>query len=228
MLVHLTMNSMNKKTMYMPTSTSDKKTCSNTCPWKAKGCYANHGPEFLHWSKVSNGSRGIDYKEFLKKISCLPKFQLWRHNQAGDLAGLNNTIDSKKLMALVKANKGKRGYTYTHKPVSEATRQAQKNKALVKYANQNGFTVNLSADNLKHADQLYDLNVGPVCVIVPLNSPKVLYTPKGRKVNLCPNAYNEKITCHNCGICAIPNRKNIIGFIAHGTAKKHVSENCKG
>ncbi len=81
------------------------------------GCYAKSGPLALHWSKVSDGSRGTDWRTFCESIASLPEGQLWRHNQAGDLPGMNLEIDRIMLADLVDANKGRNGFTYTHKPV---------------------------------------------------------------------------------------------------------------
>ena len=49
---------------------------------------------------------------------------------------------------LVKEIEVKNGFTYTHK-----TNDAN-NFDKIKYANDNGFTINLSANNLKHADEI--------------------------------------------------------------------------
>ena len=40
-------------------------------------------------------------------------------------------------------------------------------KRIIKEANQNGFTVDLSANNLAHADKLKALNIAPVVVVLP-------------------------------------------------------------
>ena len=51
----------------------------------------------------------------MHKIAALPVNDLWRHNQAGDLPGDGELIDKPKLRQLIKANHGKRGFTYSHK-----------------------------------------------------------------------------------------------------------------
>jgi hypothetical protein len=44
-------------------------------------------------------------------------------------------------------------------------------------------------------------------------------------VVICPATYpKEEITCASCKLCAIPTRKSIIGFPAHGTGKKALNE----
>ena len=141
---------------------------------------------------------------------------LWRHNQAGDLPGAGNTVDREALRQLVKANGKRRGFTYTHKP---ATRS---NLSAIRAANKAGFTINLSANNLEHADTLSDTQAGPVVVVLPVDTRKPVKTPNGRTVAICP-ATISPVTCIDCGICAMPGRKAIIGFPAHGASKAKAS-----
>jgi len=208
----------NEKLGNIPYTTSSAETCPSACPLKAKGCYAKQGPLYWHWRKVTEGKRGITWQAFLDNIKALPDGQVWRHNQAGDLPGVDNDIDTHKLDEIVKANTGKRGFTYTHKPVSSA-----KNRKAIARANHLGFTINLSADNLREADTLKALNITPVAVVLPLGTEKKISTPAGNTVILCPAQYKENLTCGNCKLCAIRDRKVIIGFEAHGASKKHVS-----
>jgi len=67
------------------------------------------------------------------------------------------------LAQLVEANQGKRGFTYSHKPATGANREA------VAAANKAGFTINLSANNLSHADELAAHEIAPVVVVLPAN-----------------------------------------------------------
>ena len=215
MLTYLTRQSRNKKTGPIPVSTSSAETCP-ACPLKGAGCYAESGPLAILWRKVTAGNAGLTWSEFLEQIETLPRRILWRMNQAGDLPGAGNTIDREALRALVKANGKRRGFTYTHKP---ATRS---NLAAIRAANKAGFTINLSANNLAHADTLADTGAGPVVVVLPADTRKPVKTPAGRTVAICP-ATISPITCFECGICAMPNRKAIIGFPAHGASKNKAS-----
>lgn len=218
-LYHLTAFSSNQKTGLMPVSTSNASTCPPSCPLKDNGCYAKTGPLGLHWSKINKGARGVDWQGFLQAIKKIDKGALWRHNQAGDLNGSNNEIDAAALKELVAANKYKRGYTYTHYPMLSAN-----NIDAVKHANDNGFTVNLSADSIQQADKLkaIDSNI-PVVVILPMDAPKVQTTKAGNKIVVCPAQTRDKVTCAKCQLCAISDRSYIIGFLAHGTQKKKVN-----
>jgi len=148
-----------------------------------------------------------------EKIAALPVGTLWRHNVAGDLPGDGEKIDAKALAALVAANKGKRGFTYTHKKSAQAIRS-------IRAANRAGFTVNLSADDAGEADRLAELQAGPVVAIVPIDTPEKAYTPGGRQIVVCPAQTRDSVTCSTCGLCSRANRETIVGFLAHGTRAK--------
>ena len=171
-MYHLTPIASNRKTGPIPTSTSGRETCPKQCPF----CYALFGPQRLHWDKVSSGERGVSWIEFCRKIKRLARYVYWRHNVSGDLPHELGQIIWHAMVRLVQANKGKHGWTYTHhKPTPHNVR-------VVQYCNDNGFTVNWSADNATQADGL--AYYGPVAVLMPTGTPKVSYTPQGHKANL--------------------------------------------
>lgn len=213
----------NKKTGPIPVSMSPKYTCPDTCPLKENGCYASGGPINIHWNRLSNGKVGILWGAFIKAIRALPRGQLWRHNQAGDLPGQNNAIDVVQLAELVEANTGRNGFTYTHKPVlkgqsDNATLAA--NKQAIQQANAKGFTVNLSADTLSEADEMHALGIGPVVVLLPITQSANTVTPKGVKVVVCPATQREDVSCSTCKLCQRVARTCIVGFPAHGFATR--------
>jgi len=216
MKTHITMKSANAKTGPIPVSTSSAETCPPSCPFKKQGCYADSGPLALHWAKVTAGDRGMSWAEFCDTIAALPDGQLWRMNQAGDLPGAGEHVDPVALGQLVAANAGRRGFTYTHKHSSEALHW-------VRHANAWGFTVNLSANDLHHADQLHSTGAGPVVVVLPIDAPAQLTTPAGHKVVTCPATYRDDVSCATCQLCS-RQRDTIVGFPAHGTGKAKVEK----
>lgn len=229
----LTLISHNSKTGPIPVSMSDMSTCPDTCSFKNGGCYAKGGPSLIHWRRLSNGLKGQQWSDFCNTVKTkIRRGQIWRHNSAGDLVGDNKLIDGEALKLLVDANKGKMGYTYTHKPViasnsenpllqvSEET--AENNRKAVEHANKNGFTINLSADNLKQADALSGLGIAPVVVVLTSETKQTVFTPEGRKVIICPATQREGVDCASCKLCQ-RQRGVIIGFPAHGNAFKKVS-----
>lgn len=211
--VRLTTKSQNEKVGPIPVSTTSAHTCPDSCPLKAGGCYAKGGPLSIFWRKVTEGKVGTDWHTFTAKVAALPEGQLWRHNQAGDLPGEADAIDGEALAELVAANRGRRGFTYTHKPMTET------NAAAVAAANDGGFTVNLSANSPHHADELAALGVGPVVTVLPIDAPEHTATPAGRPIVVCPAVTGKAANCAACGLCQRVNRKVIVGFPAHGYAK---------
>lgn len=216
--VHLTLRSDNAKTGPIPVSVSTELTCPDACRLKGAGCYAENGPLALHWRKVTTGERGVPWDMFCAMVETLPEGQLWRHNAAGDLPGDGVDIDHDKLMQLVRASAGKRGFTYTHYPLNDA------NTNTIWMARSHSFVINLSADNPEHADYLADAGIAPVVTVLPHDAPaEVSFTPAGRRVVVCPATYNKATNCANCGLCAVFTREAIIGFPAHGSRKKTVT-----
>ena len=123
------------------------------------------------------------------------------------------------------ANSGKRGFTYTHKPIAGHGSLSAANARAIKAANVSGFTINLSANTLKEADTLAATNIGPVVVVLPdsVQGNVKLATPAGRTVSVCPATYRDDVSCMSCGLCQRQNRKTIVGFPAHGASKRKAS-----
>jgi hypothetical protein len=214
MNVHLTLKSANVKTGPIPVSTTERDSCPDNCAMRAE-CYAASGPLALHWSAVSAGTRGTSWGQFTESIAALPDNQLWRHNQAGDLPQIEGTIDAVKLGQLVAANQGKRGFTYSHHRDSASL-------AWIKHANAWGFTVNLSANDLRDADALADTDAGPVVVVLPSTQTENTVTPAGRKVVVCPATQRDDVSCATCQLCQ-RQRSVIVGFPAHGSRHRTIN-----
>jgi hypothetical protein len=216
-------------------TTSPRVTCPFECPLRrsastptAAVCYAEHGAlgGFV-WTLLDRLPVGGSYQngnikvygfgELLFRIRALPPGSLWRHNIAGDLISNNRTtIDTVALKLLVEANRGRRGFTFTHFDVLTNL----VNREAVRHANKNGFTINLSANSLAHADELLDLGLAPVTVILPSYVDANTTTPKGRTVVICPTYTAEGVTCATCGLCA-RQRSTVVGFPAIG-GKQHL------
>ena len=218
-MYHITPKSKNSKVGPMAVTTSTATTCPSACPFRDNGCYAEGYPLKGHWIKVTEGKRGDDWKTFLGKIKELPAGSKWRHNQAGDLPGDTRDLDSTKCADLARANEGKRGFTYTDYYVLDNFQNAIIGNSM----NNLGFTVNVSANNLDHADKLCDLNIAPVATVLPIEQTTNTVTPKGRKVVVCPATYKDNVSCSDCMLCEKRDRKVIVGFPAHGTGKKKAS-----
>jgi len=225
MKTHLSIKSSNSKVGPIPVSTTSELSCPDSCPMSRRndgGCYASTGPLAIHWRRITEGTRGMEFDEFCEAVKNFPPNQFWRHNQAGDLIGHNEEIDVGALSKLVKANKGKKGFTYTHKYNSPT------NLTYIKAANDAGFTINVSANNVEQADKLVSLRIAPVVCVLPSSvdgaKTKTLQTVGGNKIVVCPASYKDNVTCESCQLCQKTNRSVIVGFAAHGTYKKKVNE----
>jgi len=99
------------------------------------------------------------------------------------------------------------------------------NRAVVEEMNDvDGLTVNLSADSLSEADQYYDLGIAPVCVTLPKDAPhRGNKTPNGLPIVVCPAQTQDDMSCQQCKLCQVRDRKSIVGFLAHGIASKRLS-----
>jgi len=162
----------------------------------------------MHWENLS--SEGLSYADLLDEIKSLRRNTLWRHNDAGDLIGNGDTIDITALTALVEANRRRRGFTYTHWPW-------RANLEILKWANRNGFTINVSASDV--SDALEAFNAGlPTTVILNTDGKKQVKVG-GVRIIICPAQRKKHMTCAQCGICAVADRDYIIGFWPHGTKK---------
>lgn len=207
MKYHVILQSSNRKTGPIPVTYSQRETCPPSCPHYRADCYAEDFYTRMAWDKVPQ--RGGDLAALCETVAALPDRQLWRHNVAGDLPGVGESVDPVALGQIVLANLGRRGFTYTHKKSHDAIYWAG-------HATAWGFTVNLSADDAGEADTLAETGL-PVTCIVPTDTPEKTYTPEGRVIIVCPAQTREDVSCATCQLCARANRGVIVGFRAHGT-----------
>jgi len=219
--VKFTLVSGNKKTGPITTTMTESSTCPSVCPLIGNGCYAAYGPTAMHWKRTDKGENVLTWADYCSKVRKLPDGHMVRHNVAGDLPHTNQMINADMVYMLAVASARKRVFTYTHHNVIDN----EKNMSIVATINQcSDMTINLSANNMEHADQLIKTKCGPVTVLMPENAEKVTHTPDGNTVVLCPATYRDDTNCMNCGICAVKTRKAIIGFPVHGTAKKKAAK----
>jgi hypothetical protein len=223
-------------------SITERTSCWPGCALYGNGCYAETGAVAMHWRRASNGLAGGSRAEFCTRIAALKPGRFWRYAQGGDLPGHGAAIDRNLLQELVAANAGKRVIAFTHKPVFGNDPVAVENRRLIAAAVEAGFTVNLSANNLVHADQLAALRIAPVVTVLAHAYARIAArhrfkrhkdiwgetlgewrgrtaqlprrTPASRRIAICPATYSDA-TCKSCGACDRP-RDVVIGFPAHG------------
>ena len=209
--------SSNRKTGPIPVTYSQRETCPPSCPHYLDDCYAEGFHTRMTWDKIP--ARGVELAALLRFIESMPAGQIWRHNVAGDLNGHGEELDAAELGQIVAANTGRKGFTYTHKKSPDAIKWAR-------HATEWGFTINLSADDAGEADELAAHGLPVVC-IVPADTPKHTTTPAGRPILVCPAQTVDYMTCALCGLCPKADRRQIIGFRAHGTKARETDRKAR-
>ena len=227
MRVALTKRSSNVKVGRIPVSTTSKHSCPPSCPLRDNGsCYAMAGFHTnLHWNHVTSGTRGVEWEEFCQQISDLTPGQLWRHNVAGDLppdANDENLINEGMIQALTDANRGRKGFTYTHYDPGY-----RHNRHLIQEANDNGFTVNLSANDVDEAIDYRNTYGLPTVTLLPEDCTEG-FVLDGHQVVVCPAVTHDNVNCDSCRLCQHADRKVIVGFPAHGTKRHEVDLIARG
>ena len=201
----------NKKTGTMPVTRTDKSSCPLSCGSYA-GCYAKSGPSAIHWNKLNN--EGLTIDGLVSKIDTIERGAIWRMNEAGDLPGINESIDTESMDKIIAVNSKRKlqGFTYTHKKSMQAIDYVQS-------ANKKGFTINVSCDTIDEVKKFHAM--GLPCVAISDTNKKVSYIDNIKLVQ-CPAEYNEKLTCKTCKMCANSVRDYVIRFTPHGTSKKKI------
>lgn len=217
--VHLTLRSGNAKTGPIPVSTTTMASCPATCPM-ASACYAKHGKQAIHWRKVTSGERGADWATFCAAVAKIRPGQLWRHNVSGDLPHAYGAIDRASLEALVAANAGKRGFTYSHHIVRGNSRIAAWNRLRIKRATRAGFTINASCETLQQADEAIANGMHAVAVVPHDEARTHWRSPAGNPVRVCPAQIADGVTCATCGLCQDRPQHHVVAFRAHGPIRK--------
>jgi len=204
----------NRKVGAIPVTYRERASCPPSCPLYRKGCYGDDFHTSLAWNRADRD--GITTVALAARIAALPEGQLWRGEVVGDLVGKGERVDAAQLGMIVRANFGRRGFTYSHKRGAQAIKW-------IRHANAWGYTVNLSANDAEDADYLADLGAGPVVCIVPVDTPVHSYTPAGRHIVVCP-AQTSDTNCAVCQLCQKVDRKSIVGFRAHGAKTNLVNQ----
>lgn len=236
----------NRKLGVMPVAYTSNKTCPPECPLKdGRGCYAESGPVRLAWDRVTAGLSGIRWLAFLQDVRTkIGPGQPWRFGVAGDLPGEGSEIHRTSMTELISANLRRLVIAYTHKPVLDRQGpHAESNRQAIAEAMEGGFHVNLSGNNLRHADELAALNLASVVTVLPKAYERrsarggrgnvvwaetiaeyrdriadlPTHTPAGRRIAVCPATYSDT-TCSACLACTKPRAGGaIIGLPAHGS-----------
>jgi len=234
--VTFTRVSRNDKTGPIPVSTTDRHSCPDTCPFLGRGCYFDQHHNKVFWTRMTevgpnasfphgrNGTaKTLDWGGLCRSVAALPDLQLWRHNQGGDMPHKNGRMNRAMARKLARANRGRRGFTFSHHDVLDGPHAAH-NREVIAECNAAGFAVNLSANNLADCDRKLALGIGPVAVTLPssVHGRQDIFTPAGTRVVVCPATYRDDTACIDCGLCQRIKRAVAVGFPGHGGGKRYI------
>jgi len=228
----ITHKSGNRITGPIMITTSPRSSCPSACPLR-KGSEAKKpacvmpstvisvitsGPGLIEPALDKRSVAGFASTAFM---NCSLPFATNRPVRSGVItrraiyrATTKMTISRTRLQRLTEANRGRQGFTYTHFDVLNNA----ENRIAIAEANQDGFTINLSADTLAEGRSTGGAYIAPVTVVVPAGTKGNTTTPEGRKVVICPARTQDNVTCASCGLCQ-RQRSAIIAFPALGRAK---------
>jgi hypothetical protein len=215
---HLTRVSANKKTGPMPVTTSSRDTCPCTCPFRGSGCYADSGPLAIHWGKVTSAERGVTFSQHCDDLASLPSGQLVRLNQAGDIAHNRGKISRRFVRGIVAACKNLKAYSYTHHRLDVG-----ENLQMLRFANRNGLTVNVSTETEASADRAIESGLPAVLAVSSEEARTTWRTAAGNLAMVCPAQLRET-DCATCQLCHTRGRRVIIAFRAHGASKRKADQ----
>lgn len=204
----------NTKVLYVPCSKdaktglvsgvySSENTCPTSCPFKGNGCYAENFHCHLAWRRAK-----ADISSMPQKARNEGLLDLLRVNIAGDMA-IPGTSKLNLLLVnwYIEQFAGKTTlWGYTH------CKPTEYNKAVVRYANENGFALSMSCESMVGALKLHEQGIPVVLATDKVKeSDSMFHVCKGGK---------DGVTCRNCRLCTMPQRKKIVVFNLHGARKK--------
>ena len=225
MKFHFVKKSGNKKTGFMPVTYNSRLSCPDSCIFKkdnSGGCYAETGYYTrLNWDKVTRGERGGTFKELLNNIKALKPDTIWRACVAGDIpSNTKGEISRTYIKGITEANQGLKGYTYTHNRLDIG-----ENISLLKTANKQGFTVNISTESETAADNAVLNSLPAVIVVKSTEKRRSWFTENKNKILVCPAQDETKnVNCIDCQLCQHRPKNLIIAFLAHGNMSKLIDK----
>lgn len=222
----LTYPSSNKKTGPIAVSMTARESCAPTCLLAGEGCYADNFQVRIWWDRVTAGTHGFTFEEFLKRLWRLPSYVFYRHNVAGDLPHNMGEITADAVAALVRAVRHLRAsWTYTHHL------RTTHNREVIKASNADGFTINCSTESRAEAARLHKEGFPSVCVVTE-DAPRVFEYDDVRFVQCPATLPGSTVQCATCGgnnaapLCAQAQRNCVVTFPVHGARKARAAVSC--
>ena len=208
----LTPVSGNTKIGPIPATYRTMDTCPTDCPFypdRAGGCYGT-GRIFGIARKNAQTLTTDDLDSRLSKVRKGARFL--RDRVVGDILTPDGRVDFDYVAAIAKAGArhGLRVFGYTH-----AWRLLDRDD--VTRIKQEGYVMNASCETEQDVRQAVDLGMPVVLTGDEWEDGQMI---AGKRVVTCPAQTRDNVTCATCGLCASPNRKAVVRFMVHGTARR--------
>jgi len=116
---------------------------------------------------------------------------------------------------MIESTRHLKAFTYTHHNVNLG-----ENLSLLRYANRNGFKINISCESEAQVDSMIAADLPAVMVTKADETRTQWRTKAGNIVLVCPAQRSDTTTCADCMLCHHRGKKVAIAFLAHGTGKK--------
>lgn len=219
--VAITARSGNAKTGDIPVTYRPVDTCPTDCPFLPTGAIGGcYGTGRLLGMARKNAS-DMTYADALAKLQHrAPNARYMRDRVVGDVITPRGRVDHAYISAIASlaADIDVTAYGYTH-----AWRRFT--PADVSRVARSGYVMNASCET--PADVRDAIGLGMPAVIasdsIAEGTEFVRSDGSVARVVTCPAQTRAGITCATCGLCAKPQRKAIVRFLIHGTARKRAA-----
>ena len=181
-------------------------TCPNTCPFKARGCYARNGRAGLHARRCTETEAGYTQLEMAQheadKIRSLSGKLPLRLHVSGDFfdAQCAAIIDSAAGEYTAKRGQAVWAYTHTWRVIPRATFK--------------NISILASVEDMASAKEAKKTGYA-VAIVIPTDT-------KSKEVTICPHI-TRGTPCVSCKLCLHADKlKKPIAFYPHGAQRKSV------
>jgi hypothetical protein len=219
--VHLTARSGNAKTGDIPVTYRPMTTCEPTCPFlptgAVGGCYGT-GRIFGMAAKYAATVTLDSLRAKLSKRN--PAARFMRDRVVGDVINPDGTIAHGyiRAIAIVAREASLIPFGYTH-----AWRRMTSDD--VRTIADTGYVMNASCESREDVRHAVSLGMPTVIASDIVEDGETFTRPDGvtLRVVTCPAQTREDVTCASCGLCARADRRAVVRFNIHGTAKRRAA-----
>jgi hypothetical protein len=215
--LHVVARSGNTKTGDIPVTYRPMRTCEPTCPFlpskDSGGCYGT-GRIFAMAEKLTGERSADDVDATLAKRN--PAARYMRDRVVGDVIDVDAdgsvTVDVEYIEAVADAaaRNDLTAFGYSHAWPRFTPEDVARMAA-------SGYVMNASCETPADVDAA--LAMGLPATIANDDVAEGAMIGGGRVVT-CPAQTRDDVDCASCGLCAKPQRKAVVRFLIHGTAKR--------